>query len=78
MFWHKASFLAKEMSQMVDTKFSIYKRFTSITVDERDYTKSEMQAVMNFLNDDEINNNEEEYYSSIDVTAFFALKKTHQ
>ena len=64
----------KEMRQMVDTKFSLYNRFTSITFEERDSTQSKIQAVMDFLNDAEINNKEEEYYSSI-LQAFLALKK---
>ena len=50
---------AKEMSQMEETKFSLFNRFTTITFEEKDPTKSKMQAVEDFLNDMEINDNEE-------------------
>ena len=60
---------------MVHTKVSLYNRFTSITFDKRDSNKSKMQAVMDLLNDAEINENKEEYYSSINITGIFSYEK---
>ena len=63
------------MSQMEDRKFSLYNRFTNITFEEKDSIKSKMQAAEDALNDMEINSNEEEFYSSINVTGIFGYEK---
>ena len=60
---------------MVDAKFSLFNRFATITFEEKDSTKSKMQAVEDFLNDMEINDNEEENYSSINVTGILSFEK---
>ena len=65
----------KEMSQMEDRKFSLYNRSTNITFEEKDSIKSKLQAVEDVLNEMEINNNEEEFYVSINVTGIFSYEK---
>ena len=65
----------QEMTQMEDRRSSIYARFAYITFEEKDSIKSKMQAVEDVLIDMEINDNEEDFYSSINVTGIFSYEK---
>ena len=68
----------KEISQMEDRRFSLLIRFTNITFEGKDSIKSKMQAVEDVLKDMEINNIEEEFCSSINVTGIFSYETTLQ
>ena len=49
----------------METKFSLYNKFTPVTFEAKDSIKSKMQAVEDFWKD--VETNKKEYYSSIDV-----------
>ena len=65
----------KEMSQMEERKHSIFYKFSDITFEEKVSAKSKMQATEDVLNNMEINNNEEEFYATINVTGIFSFEK---
>ena len=65
----------KEMTQMEERKHSIFHKFTTITFEENCSIKRKLQAMDDVLNNMEINNNEEEFYSSINVTGIFSFEK---
>ena len=65
----------QEMTQMEENRSSMYSAFTYITFEEKESTKSKMQAVEDVLKDMEINDNEEDFYSSINVTGIFSYEK---
>ena len=48
----------QEMTEMEESENSIYAKFTYITFEEKDSTKSKMQTVEDVLKDMEINENE--------------------
>ena len=50
-------------------------KFTNITFEGKDSIKSKMQTVEYVLNEMEINNNEEEFYDSINVVGIFSYEK---
>ena len=60
---------------MEERKHSIFYKFTTITFEENCSIKSKLQATEDVLNNMEINNNEEEFYSSINVTGIFSFEK---
>ena len=63
----------KEMSQMEGRKHSIFYKFPEITFDKNCFTKSKLQATEDVLNSMEINSNEEEFYSSLNVSGIFSF-----
>ena len=65
----------KEMSQMTERKHSIVHKITNITFDKDISTRSKLQATEEFLNSVRINNNEEEFYSSLNVSGIFSFEK---
>ena len=65
----------QEMTEMEESENSIYAKFTYITFEEKDSTKSKMQTVEDVLKDMEINDNEEEFYACINITGIFSYEK---
>ena len=63
----------KEMSQMEENKHSIFYKFSEITFDKDCFTKRKLQATEDVLNAMEINTNEEEFYSSLNVSGIFSF-----
>ena len=64
-----------EMTEMKFRKHSFYYNFTNITFVDTVRDESKMQAVEDVLRDMEIIDNEEEFYSSINVTSIFSFEK---
>ena len=64
-----------KMTKMKCRRFSLYYNFTNITFEEKDRNKSKMQTVKDVLKNMEINDNEEDFYSSINVTGIFSFEK---
>ena len=63
----------KEMSQMEENKHSIFYKFSEITFDKDCFTKSKLQATKDVLNAMEINTNEIEFYSSLNISGIFSF-----
>ena len=63
------------MTEMKFRKHSFYYNFTNITFEDAVRNKSKMQAVEDVLRDMKIIDNEEEFYSSINVTGIFSFDK---
>ena len=64
-----------EMTEMKCRKHSLYHNFSNITFEEKDRNNSKMQTIEDVLKNMEINDNEEEFYSSINVTGIFSFEK---
>ena len=58
-----------EMRQMVETRVSLYNKFTTTTFEDKDSIKSKMQTVKDFLKN--VETNKKEYYSNIHVKGIF-------
>ena len=74
----------KMMSQMEERKHSIFYKFSVITFDKDClrgktiqvcFTQSKLQATEDVLNSMEFNNDEEEFYSSLNVSGIFCFDK---
>jgi len=63
----------KEMTLMEENKHSILYKFPVFTFDKDCFTKSKLQATKDVLNVMEINTNEEEFYSSLNVSGIFSF-----
>ena len=64
-----------EMSEMDERKHSFHHKFTAITFDKECYTRNKFQAVEYMLNNMKINTNEEEFFSSLNVSGIFNFEK---
>ena len=64
-----------EMTEMKCRKHSLYHNFSNLTFEEKDRNNSKMQTIEDVLKNMEINDNEEEFYSSINVTGSFSFEK---
>ena len=62
----------REMRQMEDTKISIFNKFISIAFDEKDASRSKLQAIEEFLRD--VKNNAKEYESTLFMTGKMKLQ----
>ena len=60
---------------MTERKHAIVHKITNITFDKDISTRSKLQATEDFLNSVKINNNEEEFYSSLNVSGIFSFEK---
>ena len=65
----------QEMTQMEESRHSIIAKFTHITFEAKDSAKSKLQTVEDVLKNMEINDNEEDFYSSIDVSGIYSYEK---
>ena len=64
-----------EMTEMKCRNHSLCHNFSNITFEEKDRNNSKMQTIDDVLKNMEINDNEEEFYSSINVTGIFSFEK---
>ena len=62
----------REMSQMGDTKISIFNKFISIEFDKKDASRSKMQAITEYLID--VKDNAKEYNSALFRTGIFSFE----
>ena len=62
----------QEMTQMEESRHSIIAKFTHITFEAKDSTKSKLQTVEDVLKNMD---NEEEFYSSINVSGIYSYEK---
>ena len=65
----------QDMTQMEESRHSIYAKFSHITFEANYSTKSKLQTVEDVLKNMEINANEEDFYSSIDVSGIYSYEK---
>ena len=63
------------MTQMEESRHSIYAKFTHITFEAKDSAKSKLQIVEHVFQDMKINDSEEDLYSSINVTGIYSYEK---